>query len=135
MLMPLASRYWWFHSNPFTASPLPRRPPKKSAGSQRSCPLAAESRRLVLQVLEDTRGAHATTDAHGDHAVLRGPPLHLAHELDGELAARGAHRVSEGYRATVHVGLLQVQADLPDHGQGLRRERLVELDKVHIVEA
>jgi hypothetical protein len=71
---------------------------------------------LVLQVLEDACGAHAAADAHGDHAVAAVATLHLVHELDGELGAGRAHRVAEGDRAAVDVGLLQVHADLPDHG-------------------
>ena len=49
---------------------------------------------LILEVLEDPGRAHATTDAHGDHAVPRIALPHLAYELDGQLGPGGAHRVA-----------------------------------------
>ena len=52
----------------------------------------------------------------------------------GEPGAAGAQRVAQGDRAAVRVDVLGVvgQAELPEHGQGLRGERLVQLDHVQV---
>src|SRR5919107_1734672 len=120
MLIPLASTYRWFNTGTFINFAFCLR-------------LAAESRRLILQVLEDARGAHAAADAHGDEAVPGAAALHLVYQLHRELGAGGAHGVAERDGPAVDVGLVDVHADLAHHGEGLGRERLVELDEVYIV--
>ena len=53
---------------------------------------------------------------------------------EGDHEPRAAHseRVAERDRTAVHVHALGVESQLPDDGQGLRRERLVQLDQVEI---
>src|SRR5258708_33690130 len=46
--------------------------------------------------LEDAGGAHASADAHGDHAVARVLALEFAEDGGGELCAGAAERVGEG---------------------------------------
>jgi hypothetical protein len=36
--------------------------------------------------------------------------------------------------SAVHIHLLGVEAEVADHGEALRRERLVQLDEVDVVE-
>ena len=48
----------------------------------------------VAQVLEDPRGAHAATDAHGDHAVAVAATLHLVEQLGRQLGAGGSERMA-----------------------------------------
>ncbi len=54
----------------------------------------------------------------------------------GDPGAAGAQRVAEGDRSPVGVDVLGVvgQAELPQHGQGLRGERLVQLDHVQLID-
>ncbi len=65
-------------------------------------------RSLALQVLEDARGPHPAADTHGHHTVVGFAPLHLMHELDSELGARGSHRVTKGDGPAIDVHLLRV---------------------------
>src|SRR6266566_814075 len=58
-----------------------------------------------LQVLEDARGPHAATDAHGHHAVACLAPLHLVQNLDGELGTGGSHWVTKGNGPAVDIDL------------------------------
>src|SRR5215211_6461521 len=95
--------------------------------------LLAESRALILQVLEDAGGTHAAADAHGDEAVLRAAALHLVDQLYRELGACGAHGMAERDGPTVDVRLVEVHTHFTYHGQSLGRERLVELDEVDVV--
>src|SRR3712207_5097967 len=71
---------------------------------------------------------------HGIHAVTRASPPHLVDELDGELGSRRPQRVAEGDGAAVDVRLLEVESHLSDHRERLRRESLVELDEIYLVE-
>ena len=63
---------------------------------------------LLLQILEDACGPHATADTHRHHTVASFAPLHLMHELDGELRAGGSHGVTKCDGTAVHVHLLKV---------------------------
>ena len=55
-------------------------------------------------------------------------------ERDDEARAAHPERMAERDRAAVDVHLLGVEAELADHGEALRRERLVQLDEVDLVE-
>ena len=60
--------------------------------------------------------------------------LHFLQQRGGELGARAAQRMPQRDGAAVHVHLGQVEAQHLDHGQRLRRERLVQLDQVDLVQ-
>ena len=53
-------------------------------------------------------------------------------ERDDETRAAHPERMTERDRAAVHVHPFLVEAQLPDDGEALRRERLVELDEVDV---
>jgi hypothetical protein len=55
-------------------------------------------------------------------------------EVRGDARAGGAEGVTEGDGAAVDVGLGAVEAELLLHREVLRREGLVDLDEVHLVE-
>src|ERR1700726_2733739 len=84
--------------------------------------------------LEDRGDALAPADAHGDQRVPAAGPPQLIQRLDDQDGARGTDRVPERDTAAVRVGPLWRQAELADHGQGLRRERLVHLEHVDLVD-
>src|SRR5258708_29390030 len=97
-------------------------------GSSKSIVLSA------LEILEDRGCSLAAADAHGDHAVARTSPPHLAEKLHGELCAGRSERMAERDRAAVHVDTLLVHTELPHHRESLRAERLVQLDEIDLVE-
>src|SRR6266853_1520705 len=87
-----------------------------------------------LQTLEDAGGAHAATDAHGDHAVARVATLQFAEDSGGEFCAGAAERVAEGDGAAVGVDAGGVEAGLLNDGERLRGEGFVELDDSDVAE-
>ena len=84
--------------------------------------------------LEHPRGAHAAPDAHAHHSVLRRPSLHLVQQRGDASRARRAQRVPQRDRPAVDVYLLGVEPELRGAVRGLRRERLIELEEVHVVD-
>src|SRR3954464_10733304 len=88
-----------------------------------------------LQALEHRGDALAAADAHRDERVPATGALQLVDGLGGEERTRAADRMTEGDRAAVRVRLLHVELEAARDGDGLRRERLVALDHVHLVEA
>src|ERR1700719_2959590 len=88
----------------------------------------------ALEILENRRRTLPTADAHGDHAVSRPAPAHLAEELHGQLRAGSAERMSEGDRAAVDVDALLIHPELAHHRERLRAEGLVQLDEIDLVE-
>src|SRR5262245_52298468 len=89
---------------------------------RRSCPL------------EDGRGTHAASDAHAHEAVPAAPALHLVEERRRQLRAGAAERVAERNRAAVHVEAVGIDGQLAEARDHLRREGLVELDEIDLVE-
>ena len=87
-----------------------------------------------LEAFEDTGGAHATADAHGDHAVAGVAALQFAHERGGEFGSGAAERMAEGDGAAVGIDARGIQIGLLDDGEGLRGERFVQFDHGEIVE-
>jgi hypothetical protein len=81
-----------------------------------------------------TTPVSSAAHAQGGEAV----PLVLALQFVDEGAedhrAGGAERVTEGDRAAVDVDLVQGQSHVPDEAQDDRRERLVDLDQVDVVD-
>src|SRR5207302_6198883 len=85
-----------------------------------------------LQVLKDSRRAHAAAHAHGDHAVAGFAPLHLPEQRGGQLGPGAAEWMTQGNRAAVDDGLFRVEAGQLNHGKGLRGESFVQLDQVDV---
>mmetsp|Transcript_1560 Transcript_1560/g.6937 ORF Transcript_1560/g.6937 Transcript_1560/m.6937 type:complete len:260 (+) Transcript_1560:2560-3339(+) len=84
--------------------------------------------------LEHPRGAHATPDAHAHHSVLRRSSLHLVQQRGDASRASRAQRVPQRDGSAVDVHLLGVEPELRGAVRGLRRERLVELEEVNVVD-
>src|SRR6266478_9984315 len=102
-----------------------------------SKPHRSKDRRLQSQeseALEDAGGAHATADAHSDHAVAGVTALKFADEGGGEFCAGAAEGVTEGDGAAVGIDARGVETGLLDYGKGLRGEGFVEFDDGHVVE-
>src|SRR5207253_9172984 len=58
----------------------------------------------------------------------------LVREREREPRARRAERMPERDRAAVHVGPLAIETEILLHRQVLGRERLVDLDQVHVLD-
>src|SRR5581483_5743823 len=84
--------------------------------------------------LENGGDALAGADAHGRQAELRLAVLHGVNERRGDAGAAGAERVADGDGAAAHVHLLRAQLQQLHHRQRLRRERLVDLDQVDVLQ-
>src|SRR5689334_10802516 len=68
-------------------------------GHARIC--ASTAARRSTEALDETRGAHASTDAHGDERVATGAALELRERGGDELRARAPERVAQRDRAAV----------------------------------
>ena len=86
----------------------------------------------LFQLLEDGGSAHATSHAHGDHAVAELAAAHLVEQRGGELCAGAAERVAEGDGASVDVNTLRVEAEFADDGESLRGKGFVEFDEADV---
>ena len=82
--------------------------------------------------LERRRLALADADAERREAVAAAAAAQLVQQRDDEPRAAHPERMAERDRAAVHVHLLGVEAELPDHDEALRGERLVQLDQVEV---
>src|SRR4051812_2048778 len=84
--------------------------------------------------LEDGSHALATTDAHrleSERLVLE---LQTVDQRAGDARAGHAERVTDGDRAAVHVEPVDVDAELLVRRDDLRRERLIDLDEVEVID-
>ena len=90
--------------------------------------------RRRLHSLKDSGRAHAAADAHRDHAVSDLAPLHFVQKRRRQLGARAPERVTKRDRAAVDVQPAGIDRQRPQTGEHLRRERLVELDEVDLIE-
>src|SRR5436309_8678533 len=91
-----------------------------------------------IDALEDRRDALADTDAHRHERVALLAAAQLERCRPREARSRGAERMSEGDRAAVRVHarlVAPVRAELLEAGDDLARERLVQLDDVHLLHA
>src|SRR5260370_21570559 len=104
-------------------------PPNTTRRGPNSC-----SRRALVQVSKERRDALAAPDAHRHDAPLSLASLELVRQLDREDGAGCADWMAESDRAAVRVDLLRVDLQLTDHRDGLRRESLVELYQVDVVD-
>src|SRR6266700_3232761 len=89
---------------------------------------------MALHPLEDRGDALAATDAHGDECVLAPGAPQLVERLDGEDRPRGADRVAERDTTAVGVRPLGGKVELAHDSQRLRRERLVHLEQIDLVD-
>ena len=88
---------------------------------------AGHGRRAAL---EQRRLALPHADAHRRQAVAAAPPPELVEQRHDEPRAAHPERMAERDRAAVDVHPLLVDPELAEHGERLRRERLVQLDEV-----
>src|SRR5436853_2198936 len=86
-----------------------------------------------LVPFEQSRLALADADAERREAVAAAAAAEFVQEGDDESRAAHPERMAERNRAPVDVHLRRIEAELADHGEALRRERLVQLDEVEIV--
>src|SRR5688572_20799330 len=113
---------------------------KVSPGSSKSQdpPLICLSAVVVISAclhsLENSRRAHAATDAHRHQAIARVAPPHFVEHRSGQLRAGAAERVAERDRAAVHVQASGIDRQLAQAREHLRRESLVELHQIHLLE-
>ena len=89
---------------------------------------------MAQQRLDDDRDALPAADAGGAEPVAAAPASQRVQQVERDAGAARAERVAQRDRAAVHVGALAVEPQLLLHRQVLGRERLVDLDQVHLVE-
>src|SRR5882724_12059893 len=88
----------------------------------------------LRHALDDTRAAHAATDAHGHEAVALLAATKLVEDGDGQLRARATERMAERDGAAVDVDPLARQRAFAQHGERLTGEGFVEFDQVEVFE-
>src|SRR5438093_7605471 len=88
-----------------------------------------------LDALEDRGDALAATDAQRREPVVLLALRELGDEREREPCAGGAERMAERDRPSVHVRPLSLEAEVLLDGEILRREGLVDLDEVHVLDA
>src|SRR3954452_15253669 len=89
---------------------------------------------LAAVDLEDDRVALAATRADGRDAKAAAAPAQLVHESAEHTRAGCANRVTERNRPAVHVDLRLVEAEHAHRVERDRREGLVELEQVDVVD-
>src|SRR5689334_5878119 len=82
--------------------------------------------------LDDHRGALSAADAGGAQAVAAAAPAQRVQQVRGNAGTARAEGMPERHGAAVDVGALAVQLELALDRQVLRRERLVDLDQIHV---
>src|SRR6185369_16990064 len=88
----------------------------------------------LQRCFEEPCGAHAAADAHRDDAPALLLALQLAEERAHHARARRTVRVADRDRTAVQVELLLRDAELVATVDDLRRERLVQLPDVDVVD-
>ena len=71
----------------------------------------------MSQPLEDSRGAHASSNAHGDHAVPRVAALQFANQAGRKLCSGAAQRMTERDGSAVWIYARRIEICLLNHGQ------------------
>src|SRR6266480_2113160 len=89
---------------------------------------------LLVRALQDRRDPLAPTDAERREPVALLSLAQLVGERQGESRTRRAERMAERDRTAVHVRLLAVEAEVLLHREVLRREGLVDLDEIHVLD-
>src|SRR4029079_15203725 len=115
---------------------LPRR--RLVAGPKRLAHPEARARLrvgLAGRPLEQRGHALADADAQRREAVAAVAAAELVQERHDEARAAHSERMAERDRAAVDIDPLRVEAQLTDDREALRRERLVQLDEIDILDA
>merc|ERR1719264_2297173 len=89
--------------------------------------------RRSLLALDDAGGAHARSDAHGDHAELPPGALQLRQQCGDLPRAGAAEGVAQGDGTALRVHLLHRDLEVLDGHGRLRGEGLVDLEDVHVL--
>src|SRR3954467_11257883 len=84
--------------------------------------------------LDAHRDAHAAADAERGETLLGIAPLHLVEERDQHARAGRADRMADRDRAAVDVDPGRIPAEILVDGASLRRESLIRLDEVEILD-
>src|SRR5678815_1936947 len=82
--------------------------------------------------LEDAGRAHAATDAHRHHHLLRAATLAFDQRMAGEALAADAVGMADGDRAAIDVEPVDRDPERVGAIQHLHRERLVQLPEVDV---
>src|SRR5438445_255649 len=90
--------------------------------------------RVPLDALADRRDPLAPADAERRESVALLPLPQFVRERKREPSPRCAEGMPERDRAAVHVRLLAIEAEVLFHREVLRREGLVDLDEVHVLD-
>src|SRR5690606_6656966 len=88
----------------------------------------------LSETLDDRHVGHAAAFAHGLQTPALAAVLQGVDERGHQLGARGAQRVAEGDGAAVDVQLVRVRAGGVQPGHRHRREGLVDLEQVDVVD-
>src|SRR5437667_9091258 len=104
-------------------------PPNTTRPSPNPC-----SRKGLVQIPEERGDALAAADAHRHDAPLGLPTLEFVGQLDGQDGTGGADRMAECDRPAVRVDLLRIDLQLPNYRHRLRREGLVQLHEVDVID-
>src|SRR5580704_11592376 len=80
---------------------------------------------IPVQIFENSGGALASADAHGDHAILRVFTMHFAQDGGSEFCAGAAQRMTERYRTAVGIDAIEIQTSFSNYSQRLHREGFV----------
>src|SRR3954468_21020947 len=86
------------------------------------------------QGFHDDGHSLSPADAGGAQAVPTTAAAQGVEQMGGDAATAGAERMPERHGASVDIGALAVEAELPFDRQVLCRERLVDLYQVHVLE-
>src|SRR5260370_28144525 len=86
-----------------------------------------------LEALEDTGGAHAAADAHGDEAVAGVAALQFANDGCGELRASAAQRMADGHGAAIDVDARRIEARDFDDGKRRRGEGFIQVNHMDLL--
>src|SRR5258708_4433985 len=96
--------------------------------------LDRDAGRAQLDALEDRRDALTAADAERRERVLAVALAELGDEREREPRTRGAERMAESDRAAVHVRLLAIEPEVLLDREVLRREGLVDLHQIHVLD-
>src|SRR4051812_14961578 len=136
-----ASRAPRFAARSASDLPMPREAPvmTTTASRQRSALIRnlspPGSGRLQGQDLDDSSEAHPAAGAQRRYAVPAAATTQLVNQRDEDARSGGGDRVTETDSAAVHVDDRMVEAEDPRARDRHRRERLVDLDELHVLRA
>src|SRR6185503_10920088 len=96
--------------------------------------VASSRYEATLDAFDDRGDALSAADAQRCEPILPAALAQLVCEREREPRAGRTQRMTEGDRAAVHIRLVAIEAELLLHREVLRRERLVDLDQVHVTD-